>query len=711
MLDGSWSRWGSDGNFRMFAIFSYDPHRPGNWSIFSDSQASSVKDFYAGHCSGGSVAGGSHDQTAFEAWLQPLLDNGTLIKCEDSCGYAPASKPELCSGVGGGFSFTPFIPLTCEPIDGEDYATECGGPPLEIDGKIYYDSQDPKCIRKNFQGEMRINDLQIPFTKDLVDYFTGILDYENLSARGLDPSQVTAKQFMEESGVFAKLSPFEFQNELKLEFLTEIQERINQGQPTRYKDFLIGGLEPREIKSKFEAIQEKWRRGLKLDLADNQFLTDIWPWVPMFANEESKGRIAFSGDGSWGWVETSIPDVYKLSKVTSEIQTLLMSSNQRTSSQALKPEKFEKTGPVIASPQETKKPLVLNIFSNLTQKIKNVLGIKTSQAASEKEGQPVLLAQARQYSMNLAPDISRIEGNQYSVCWLFKPTAEPPCGAWGDLWQKVSVSHNDALVYLSPGAYSRREIDYHCTYSPFVPVFLTANPGDKITICAWVESLNHGCGEDPRPYLHECKTCTIDPDGNVVGCSTSAPSTDTCPETTDDPEFLCEQEALPGPPQSSACTQLDTQEYPNFGGQWQFKNDMEKGKTDPVTGLPIINRGVREKTIGINVFNTVPYLAKVAENTVNEGGGEQLPGFFRLFIPWLDDEDGLSQPSKEEVKEAFKRLPGEDQVSYSLEITQKDSDLEIDPQSQTGVLRLLFHKLGTIYKVKEYVSKKLLTPY
>lgn len=49
MLDRSWQKWGPDSNFKMFAIFSYDPHRPTSWNIFSSDR---VKNFITNHREG-----------------------------------------------------------------------------------------------------------------------------------------------------------------------------------------------------------------------------------------------------------------------------------------------------------------------------------------------------------------------------------------------------------------------------------------------------------------------------------------------------------------------------------------------------------------------------------------------------------------------------------------------------------------------------------
>ncbi len=117
MLDASWQVWKNDPLFKMFAIFSYDPHKnePGalavrkNWDIFS---ASAVKSFYSAQCSAGGVdAISGFDQTKFDQWLNNNQDK--LVKCNDQCGFAPKDRPGLCSPVGkdseeGGYDTSKF---------------------------------------------------------------------------------------------------------------------------------------------------------------------------------------------------------------------------------------------------------------------------------------------------------------------------------------------------------------------------------------------------------------------------------------------------------------------------------------------------------------------------------------------------------------------------------------------------------------------------
>lgn len=100
MLKTSWPKWQNDSNFKMFAVFSYDPHRPGSWNIFSSSQ---TKNFYQNSCFSGEVAGASFNQNVFEDWL----NRQELVKCDNGCGWA--TSKEYCQASEGTTNQSPGI--------------------------------------------------------------------------------------------------------------------------------------------------------------------------------------------------------------------------------------------------------------------------------------------------------------------------------------------------------------------------------------------------------------------------------------------------------------------------------------------------------------------------------------------------------------------------------------------------------------------------
>ncbi|PIY80329.1 MAG: hypothetical protein COY80_03615 [Candidatus Pacebacteria bacterium CG_4_10_14_0_8_um_filter_42_14] len=104
MLNKSWGDWAGDSKFEMFAIFSYDPHVPGDWNLYTAPQ---VTNFYRNKCEGGSVQRTTisqdqimEDGSKFQKWMS--ANENKLVECSESCGYAPKSKQDLCGGVGRG---------------------------------------------------------------------------------------------------------------------------------------------------------------------------------------------------------------------------------------------------------------------------------------------------------------------------------------------------------------------------------------------------------------------------------------------------------------------------------------------------------------------------------------------------------------------------------------------------------------------------------
>ena len=106
MLNTSWVTWKDDINFKMFAIFSYDPHRSG-WDIFSSSQTAN---FYQNTCIAGGVGSGSYDTATFNKWFEE--NKNQLVEC-GGCGYAPSASFCTAAGPGGGGEPVgePMVPL------------------------------------------------------------------------------------------------------------------------------------------------------------------------------------------------------------------------------------------------------------------------------------------------------------------------------------------------------------------------------------------------------------------------------------------------------------------------------------------------------------------------------------------------------------------------------------------------------------------------
>ncbi len=102
--------------------------------------------------------------------------------------------------------------------------------------------------------------------------------------------------------------------------------------------------------------------------------------------------------------------------------------------------------------------------------------------------------------------------------------------------------------------------------------------------------------------------------------------------------------------------------------------------------------------------NKIPYLNLIADNTVNE------TGIFKIFIPPPD------QNTPEEIYHVFREVVGESAAELKISNLQvKNSNyysFEVNQgQNLASPIALLFHKLGTIINVKDFVAGKLLWPY
>ena len=722
MLNTAWPKWSPDNSFKMFAIFSYDPHRSG-WDIFS---APHTKAFYKSSCTAGGVTSGGFDEAKFNAWLQPLLDDGTLIPCPSGCGYAHKDYPEMCNPTGG-----KYIPLICKPIPGQDSGIDCAGPPISMDGKVYYTHDEGECITRTFSGDIKLSGLDIPFSQNLADYFTGIFDFDHISQdqaqqawqECADPE--TFNSCWQKIGRVKPLTTSQQQNTLKKAFLNEISARVQAGKNSRYENFQIQNMGPQAILSRFEQIEKKaWN---KKGLEDEKFLKEVWNFIPLFSNEESQGAIAFSGDGVSGSVDTSIPDVYRLSKATSFLQDMLLPKP----TEPPPPEgAFKKNQPLIAnSAVNNNAPgiWIFNLFKNIFGKVKKVfaedcqinclsLGINN---VSYENGMIKYNIQA----CHTCPDYTNGKaigdvsfgpcGNRNHVQSIW-----PPCSTV-DWWAAVPP-----IPASCPGTYT---------------ICVSAKPDrDVHKSCQGIE-INHSC------------QVTLDDNCQITEttCGGIVPPTDTCPETPDSPENKCEDEAQPGPPQTPCCTDLETQQYPNFFGARQFKNDCAvdpgfvpdcgcyydsaQGKCvyDTACGtsgeFKVVDRGCNplanlcqcrcepkvpdrcEKpfSINVNITNTVPFLTSIARQTIDP------LGIYRIFIPWAQEKDYL-QATESEINEKLKEMdepiPGEDpSVSYALNIKNLPKNFEINYPG-SGSFRALFEYLATVYNIKNWISNKVLLP-
>lgn len=195
-----------------YAIPSYDlaGERSYSWSIFNPPDTvNALKTYPKGNTSNGSI-----NKTAYDNWLKPFLDNGTLISC-GQCGYAPKANPGLCTGSPAnlgpnGKLFTPnrlVDPKSNIVSSVSDYTK------LQQNAALSPGEFSRTVTRGGWFQEF--HDLSIPFAQELTKYLAGpyVRDAGN-------NSNLIIKQFNDNpdavnAGILAKLTPEEVQDDMR----------------------------------------------------------------------------------------------------------------------------------------------------------------------------------------------------------------------------------------------------------------------------------------------------------------------------------------------------------------------------------------------------------------------------------------------------------------------------------------------------------------
>jgi len=307
MLERSWQKWGGDSNFKMFAIFSYDPHRA-DWDIFSN--GSQTIDFLKRIRS----ADGCCTQR-----IAPSSTTPTLKQCPGKIHSFYIDSESECGECGS-------MITVCKPIkESDQYGEETSKESINIPEQAKYSLRNDQCLTANFNGKIQLTNFSIPFANNLNKYFLGPF-VDNLKAR----VSKKEKDPFKDSGVLEKLLPKDFQDDLKLKFIAEVESR---GAKSRYQGFRIEGKDLNSIAGSFRAIREKEEKGIPLSSTEQEFLNTIWLQVPLFANEESEGEVDFWGSGieaEKNKLKTSVPEVYRLNKATELLEKILTSSQGET---------------------------------------------------------------------------------------------------------------------------------------------------------------------------------------------------------------------------------------------------------------------------------------------------------------------------------------------------------------------------------------------
>jgi len=330
MLDASWGKWSGDGNFKMFAIFSYDPHRSG-WDIFSASETTS---FYQNTCTAGNInydSYGADDAKKFDDWFSAHQDK--LVQCDETCGYAPSlsycagtafTAPDEGTGVPAARSGTDSRPFACESCNTTNKLIGSCATSFTVNDQISYKKKDGNyCgeggetnpgwwVEKDWGGTIGIDpsSTTIPFVgkkgaeseqKYLADYFEGTDKYYYFYQ---DPIQR-----LSHSGVWRKLAPKQTQDKLKREMVvryrscnaadlgTHDYQIISENGDTAFLSEIYDHQPPLETETNYEEKYDIWAN------SNGGKWARLWTAVPMFSHEDTPGQIV-------AYVGTKIKDKY-----------------------------------------------------------------------------------------------------------------------------------------------------------------------------------------------------------------------------------------------------------------------------------------------------------------------------------------------------------------------------------------------------------------
>jgi hypothetical protein len=343
----------------MFALPAYDlAGEVGHtWDLFTPPDTVNL----LGAEPGGGTAPASFDQAKFQAWLQPLLDSGELISCGNSCGFAPASNPGLCTATGEPVSGLTETSLTeCILIDKVGGQAAEDSSPVYISEAVTYTSsedgtspagEENRCFDVFWTAKLQLVEetLELPFVYYLNQYFLGAIDIHRVPPEILDPLQLGLRNALEITGPINKLAPQQIQDKLKNDFLEETIKRIDQsrleGEPkTAYisedlsQVFTIGSWDLEQIyyqhnvykmrQKYYECLKQKQAKDCHHLIAsiDEQALA-VWQLVPFFPNEMTEGKVEFSAvdmEFDPNPLKTKVPELYRLNKITKFFQDLLV---------------------------------------------------------------------------------------------------------------------------------------------------------------------------------------------------------------------------------------------------------------------------------------------------------------------------------------------------------------------------------------------------
>lgn len=708
-LTQAYETWLKDPNFIMASPLAYNPeiweHPMWLWGSVVEEFIKFLQDL-SSHPIYGDLS--EEILRLFEEWLKEKLRLGELVICPDGS-YAPSL--DLCGRRGiPGLSFTcnPSLggnpdsrPIPCDACILEPPLTYSCASTFAVHNTVSWKWEDSDFIceptgehwvERAWGGDIIIDPSQVkvPFVgkkgeedveKYLADYFEGTAFYygpdidlsdckkDNPNEAEYEACQEAVERVVAEGGVFRKLAPKEWQDELKEEMIERAQKslagNIQEGMEIIH-DYLIehGGISmslsqinpppkpPEDLEN--EAAYQNWVRAY-----DNWKESDsgkLWAAVPMFSREDSPGQVMAS-------VNTKrkdnvsvmppvqiekVPHLARLFEVTRELQNLLLPQSEEESQ---------------ASTQ------VLLASSN-----PQVLGEKTLLAQSETGP----CVDSRGYVCTYDPSEG---GCQWG--WCASMEIQGICCSGKNCTVRTALAdagHMDIHINGTEIATQRPRGTYD---------WQIGSPGPNQRVCTNVAIINRDIGIPGGQYT-ESAGCCIDLDEDGVGCCEhlGPPINEPkCGLPEPMPYPACEYESITDDnPNDAICCDpividlkaVEQFENPNYTGPCIWFTDPATGERDLLnpdckkTETRHVHRDVK-----VDLFH--PFLEEIWGQTT-----DSFSGLFNIFRP--------------KIKAPFEDLDAHGYIEYSY------GGGSITPEAPW---KFYFPHLGGIQKAKEWVLETL----
>lgn len=270
-----------------------------------------------------------------------------------------------------------LLPACVPTADKTQYGrcTSACGDKLTITESLGFNIQN-NCATGTCKATIKIDpttQLYAPLAKNLADYFAGTMDAGAVAEGTLTKARLKELQMalanppvteddyatlsaaFNHAGVARKLLPLEIQDQLKCQFVKYVKNKIESKQNTKYRYlvdgketfFLIDGVSVKDydLPPKFDPDFKNYDpRDMNvgcsvLPIDPPSYISSLEKWskspsglawvdVPLFDNDEAQGKIEFVSGGVFtnelNPIQTSIPEIRRLSSATNIIQQALM---------------------------------------------------------------------------------------------------------------------------------------------------------------------------------------------------------------------------------------------------------------------------------------------------------------------------------------------------------------------------------------------------